>query len=66
MSIDGTLTDTTTSGHSEPGNNGNEGVCHTPKFLKLEPHHEVWFSVIPRTTHFFFVVGGGGVIFLSR
>ena len=29
--IDGTLTSTTTPGHSKPGSNGNEGVLHIPQ-----------------------------------
>ena len=35
--IDGTLTDTTTSGQSGPGSNGNEGVLYIPQRTKTEP-----------------------------
>ena len=31
---------------SGPGNNGNEGVLHTPE---LKPHCQMKFNVIPRT-----------------
>ena len=32
--LDGTLTSTTTVGHSEPESHGNEGVLHTPQISR--------------------------------
>ena len=46
-----TLTDTTILGQSGLESNGNKGVFHT---LELKPHHQMQFSVIPRTFFFFF------------
>ena len=34
LTIDGTLTDTTTQGQSRPGSNGDEGVLNIPQISK--------------------------------
>ena len=47
--IDLTLTVTTTLDQSGPGRNHNEGVVHFLRSSELEPHHQIQFSVIPRT-----------------
>ena len=39
--INGTLTDTSTPGKSEPESNGNEWALHIPETLKLEPRHHI-------------------------
>ena len=41
--------------------NGNEGVTPTLKFLELEPHHQMQFSVIPRTSLF-----GEGIFLFNK
>ena len=52
--MNGSLTCTTNPSQSGSGSNGNEEVLHIPeKLKKLEPHHQMLFSVIPRT-----VIGG--------
>ena len=60
--IDGTLTDTATTGQSEPESNGNKGVNSTlPAFPELEPHHQTQFNVMPRTPIFFWEVSNTSV-----
>ena len=49
QSIDGTITGIITQDQSGPWSNGNEGVLHIPQTPELEPHHQMHFSVIPRT-----------------
>ena len=49
---DRTLTDTTNPGHSGPGISGNEGFSAFPRSLELEPHHQIYFSVLPKTLPF--------------
>ena len=34
-----------TQGQSGPESNGNEGVLHSPRYLELELHHQLQFSV---------------------
>ena len=46
------LTDTTTPGQSGSGSNNNEGVLHTSQSSEMEPHHQIQFSVLPRTLFF--------------
>ena len=51
--IDGTLTGTTTPGPSELEYNSNEGVHHIPQTPRLEPHHQMQFTVISKTINGF-------------
>ena len=53
--IVGTLTSPTTLGQSGLGSISNEEVHH-----RLEPHHQMHFSVIPKTP-LLLLVGGGGL-----
>ena len=46
--INETLTGTTILGQSGHENNVNEEVLHIPQTPRLEPHHQMQFSVIPR------------------
>ena len=48
LSIDETLTGTTTPGQSGPENDSNEGVHNILQTPRLEPHHQMQFSVTPR------------------
>ena len=47
--MDQILTGTTILDQNEPGSNGNEEYCTFPKAPKLDLHHQMQFSVIPRT-----------------
>ena len=40
--IDGTLTES-------PENNGNKRLLQIPQTLRLEPHNQIEFNVIPKT-----------------
>ena len=52
--LDGGLTGTTTPVQSGLESNANEGVLHIPQTPRLEPHHQIQFSVIPRILKFLF------------
>ena len=47
--IAGTTIGTITPVQSGFGSNGNDWVLHIPKAAGLEPHHQLQFTVIPRT-----------------
>ena len=50
--FDGILAaDTTTSGQNGPGSN-KEDTPHSPKSPELETHHQIQFSITPRTLPF--------------
>ena len=40
---------TTGTSYSEPGSKGNEGVLHISLTVRLYPHYQMQFNVIPRT-----------------
>ena len=52
-SIGDTITTTTLPGLNEPGSNRHEEVFHTYQTPRLEPHHKMHFSVIPRPLYGF-------------
>ena len=47
--IDRTLTGTTAPNQSRPESNNYEEVFYIPQTPGLKPHHQMQFSVIPRT-----------------